>query len=45
MQLVTNITIFMHALPHLDDFTTLSARFVSTCLHCLSEAMQLSTDN
>jgi len=26
MQLVTNISTFMHSLPHLDEFTTLAAR-------------------
>ena len=26
MQLVTNISILMHALPHLDEFTVLAAR-------------------
>jgi len=28
MQLVTNISTFMHALPHLDRFTLLAARSV-----------------
>lgn len=41
MQLVTNIAVFMHALPHLDMFTTLSARYQ---LICLSASIELVTN-
>ena len=34
MQLVTNVAVLMHALPHLDDFTLLSARSVCCCCCC-----------
>lgn len=31
MQLVTNVAVLMHALPHLDDFTLLAARYNMPC--------------
>ena len=31
MQLVTNVAVLMHALPHLDDFILLAARYDMPC--------------